>query len=270
MTPEEIAEVERIVNEQILIGTNVTTVEMPVDEAKKKGATALFGEKYGDTVRVVSVADFSMELCGGTHVTNTAQIGPFFITMETGVASGVRRMEAITGREAQAKMFEQKSFVAEVSRVVNRPESEALVGLEQLKSNNSALQKEIKKLKAELVSGAGQSIGTETEIGGLVLWAHDFGESDRETMSVWIDDRKQLNGPTVALALGVTNGKPTAMLAASATAMKVNSIHAGNLLKKLLAEFGGRGGGKPNFAQGGVPDGVGSQDVIDKLAELLK
>jgi len=123
MTPDEIAKVEQIVNEHILNGTDVATKEMPVDEAKKAGATALFGEKYGDTVRVVSVADFSMELCGGTHVTNTAQIGPFFITVETGIASGVRRMEAITGREAHTKMFEQKSFVSEVSRVVNRPES---------------------------------------------------------------------------------------------------------------------------------------------------
>ena len=121
-----------------------------------------------------------------------------------------------------------------------------------------------------MVSGGGQSLGTETKVGDVVLWSHDFGESDRETMSAWADDRKQLNDSVVVLALGIVGKKPTAMLAASAIAMKDNSIHAGNLLKALLAEFGGRGGGKPNFAQGGVPAGVGSQDVIEKLAELLK
>ncbi len=273
MTPEEISEVERLVNEQILLGKGVNTEIMAAADAKKTGAMALFGEKYGDTVRVVSVGQdddrFSLELCGGTHVTNTSQIGPFFITLETGIASGVRRMEAITGREAQKRMFELKKFTSGVAEIVNRPESGALAGVEQLKADNSALQKEIKKLKAELVSGAGQTVGEETQIGDVILWTHDFGESDRESMSAWMDSRKEMNGPVVALGVGIANGKPTVMLAASNEAMKGKAVHAGKLLKELLGAFGGRGGGKPNFAQGGLPENVSVKDVTDKLKELV-
>ena len=270
MTPEEIAEVERLVNEQILKATDVKTDIMPVDEAKKSGAMALFGEKYGDTVRVVSAPGFSKELCGGTHVTNTGQIGPFFITVETGIASGVRRLEAITGREAQKLMLDRKRLVLSLSGVFNRPESELLAGVEQLRTENSALQKEIKRLKTELVSGAGVSIGTEMKVGALTLWSHDFGETDRESMSAWMDSRKEINQPVVALGLGMTNGKMAVMLAASAVAIEKYSVHVGNLLRDLLSEHGGRGGGKPNFAQGGTPSPVAAEVLKSRLIELLK
>jgi alanyl-tRNA synthetase len=270
MSSEEIAEVERLVNEQILKATDVRTDIMPVDEAKKTGAMALFGEKYGDTVRVVSVPGFSRELCGGTHVTNTGQIGPFFITVETGIASGVRRLEGITGREAQKQMLDRKRLVLSLSGAINRPEAELLTGIEQLRADNSSLQKEIKKLKTELVSGAGASIGTETKIGALSLWTHDFGETDRETMSAWIDSRKEMNQPVVALGMGMTQGKFAVMLAASAAAINGSKIDAGKLLRDLLAAHGGRGGGKPNFAQGGTPAPVDPALLTTKLTELLK
>jgi alanyl-tRNA synthetase len=270
MSPDEIAEVERLVNEQILKATDVKTDIMAVDEAKKSGAMALFGEKYGETVRVVSVPGFSKELCGGTHVSNTAQIGPFFITVETGIASGVRRLEAITGREAQKLMLDRKKLVLSLSGMFNRPESELLTGVEQLRAENSALQKEIKKLKTELVSGAGVSIGTEMKVGALTLWSHDFGETDKETISAWMDSRKEMNQPVVALGLGITNGKMAVMLAASSVAIEKHSVHAGNLLRDLLSEHGGRGGGKPNFAQGGTPALVDAATLKSRLIELLK
>jgi alanyl-tRNA synthetase len=270
ITPDEIAEVERLVNEQILTATDVKTDIMAVDEAKKSGAMALFGEKYGETVRVVSVPGFSKELCGGTHVSNTGQIGPFFITVETGIASGVRRLEAVTGREAQKLMLDRKRLVLSLSGVFNRPESELLAGVEQLRSENTWLQKEIKKLRTELVSGAGASIGTEMKVGALTLWSHDFGETDKETMSAWMDSRKELTRPVVALGLGMTNGKMAVMLAASANAIEKHSVHAGNLLRDLLSEHGGRGGGKPNFAQGGTPSPVAAEVLKARLIELLK
>jgi len=277
MTPDQIAEVERLVNEQILKAIPVhTDPDVPVETAKKMGAMALFGEKYGNTVRVVTVKEngqdkpFSMELCGGTHVTNTAQIGPFFITVETGIASGVRRLEAITGREAQKSMLDRKRLVLSMSSAFNRPESELLAGIEQLRSENTSLQKEIRKLKTELVSGAGASIGTEMKIGALTLWSHDFGETDRETLSAWMDSRKEMNQPLVALGLGMTNGKMAVMLAASSVAVEKHSVHAGNLLRDLLSEHGGRGGGKPNFAQGGTPSPVAADVLKSRLIELLK
>ncbi|MBU0983512.1 MAG: alanine--tRNA ligase, partial [candidate division Zixibacteria bacterium] len=270
MTPEEIARVEEIVNERILKARDVETRLMDVDAAKAEGAVALFGEKYGDTVRVVSVPGFSKELCGGTHVHNVSQIGPFFISLETGIASGVRRLEAITGREAQKVMLNSRRFVQKASQLVGRPEAEALDGLEQLKQQTMALQKELKKTKAEMVAGKGQSVGSETVVGPVSLWTNDFGETDRDTLSAWIDNRKELAQPIVVLAIGTTNGKPTVMLAASSRAVKEQNIHVGNIAKELLRAFGGRGGGKPNFAQGGVPEGTNAQDVFDKAEQLLK
>ncbi|MEW5797159.1 MAG: alanine--tRNA ligase [Candidatus Zixiibacteriota bacterium] len=269
MSPDEIAEVERLVNEQILKSIDVKTDIMPVEEAKKSGAMALFGEKYGDTVRVVSVPGFSKELCGGTHVQNTSQIGPFFITVETGIASGVRRLEAVTGREAQKQMLERKRLVLGLSSSFNRPESELLAGVEALRTENAALQKEIRRLKTDLVSGAGQSLGSETKVGALSVWVHDFGESDRETMAAWMDSRKESNQPVVALGVGMTNGKTAVMLAASSAAIEKHSVNAGNLLRDLLAEHGGRGGGKPNFAQGGTASAVNPELLKKKLITLL-
>ena len=134
----------------------------------------------------------------------------------------------------------------------------------------SALQKEIKKLKTELVSGAGASTGTEMKLGDLTLWSHDFGDTDRETMSAWMDSRKEMNQPVVALGVGMTQGKMAVMLAASSAAIEKHSVHAGNLLRDLLAEHGGRGGGKPNFAQGGTPAPVAAEVLKSRLIELLK
>jgi len=160
--------------------------------------------------------------------------------------------------------------VLSLAGAFNRPESDLLAGVEQLRADNSALQKEIKRLKTELVSGAGASIGTETKIGLLTLWTYDFGETDRETMSAWIDSRKEMNHAVVALGTGITQGKMAVMLAASASAIDGSKIDAGKLLRDLLAEHGGRGGGKPNFAQGGTPSPVDPQLLTTKLMELLK
>jgi alanyl-tRNA synthetase len=270
MTADEIAEVERIVNEQILRGATVRTEEMPVEQARKAGAMALFGEKYADMVRVVSVPGFSMELCGGTHVQNVSQIGPFFIVSETGIASGVRRLEAVTGHEAQRYMFEAKKFRSDVSQVVGRPEEEALDGVRQLKEANSALQKELKKAREAMFSGSGGSIGKEITIGPIVFTSHDFGVTDRDTMAAWVDKQKEARKPVVAVALGEANGKRTFIAAASQSAVKEHRAHVGNLARKILPQFGGRGGGKPSFAQGGVDTNVNSDELFRAIKQYLE
>jgi alanyl-tRNA synthetase len=270
MTPEQIAEVERLVNEQILKGTDVQTVEMPVDEAKKSGAMALFGEKYGDTVRVVSVPGFSKELCGGTHVQNTNQIGPFFVTLETGIASGVRRIEAITGRSAIEYMTDLKKFRREVSSILNRPETETLKAIEQLKEDYLGLQKEIKKVKSEMFSGGSKSVGDEIVIGPLTLLTHDFGETDKDTMAAWIDSQKAKNQPLVVAAIGHVDGKVSFIAAASATAVNDHKVDIGTLARQLLSQFGGKGGGKASFAQGGVAVDTRSEELFGKLKSLLE
>jgi alanyl-tRNA synthetase len=243
---------------------------MPVEEAKKSGAMALFGEKYGDTVRVVSVPGFSKELCGGTHVTNTAQIGPFFVTLETGIASGVRRIEAVTGREAQKFMLEAKQFRREAASAVNRPEPEALAAIRQLKDDYLALQKELKKVKAEMFSGGTKSVGEEIMIGPLKLVTHDFGETDKDVMSGWIDSQKGRPEPLVVAALGQLNGKVSFIAAASQAAISDHKIDVGEISKQLLPQFGGRGGGKAAFAQGGVATGSDSASVFAKMREIIQ
>ena len=270
MTPEEITRVEAIVNEQILKGTEVVTDIMDIESAKKTGAMALFGEKYGDKVRVVSVPGFSKELCGGTHVQNTSQIGPFFVTLETGIASGVRRIEAVTGTKAQELMREFKQFRRDAAHVVGRPEPEALAAIRQLKDEHLSFQKELKRVKAEMFSGGTKSVGEEISIGPLRLVTHDFGETDKDVMAGWIDSQKVRPEPLVVAALGLTNGKVSFVAAASQAAISDLKIDVGEISKLLLPQFGGRGGGKAAFAQGGVANGSESSSVFAKMKEIIQ
>ncbi|MFH1687476.1 MAG: alanine--tRNA ligase [bacterium] len=269
LTQVEIEQVERIVNEQILLASDVNTEEMDVESAKTSGAMALFGEKYGDTVRVVSVPGFSKELCGGTHVTNTSQIGYFMITLETGIASGIRRMEAITGRAAQAHIADLKRFRNEVAATVGRPEAEALAAVRDNREQLKALEKEIKKVRAEMFSGGKQTVGIEQQLGRLKFVANDFGDTDRDTMSAWVDVSKGSAEAVVAVALGQVGGKRTFVSTASGSAVKDQGVHIGDVAKELLPQFGGRGGGKPSFAQGGVGDDVDADAFFEAIKKAL-
>ncbi|KAA3634124.1 MAG: alanine--tRNA ligase, partial [Calditrichaeota bacterium] len=268
MTDEEIERIEQIVNSEILKATDVNTDVMDIENAKKTGAMALFGEKYDDNVRVVSVGTFSKELCGGTHVNNSSQIGPFFITLETGIASGVRRIEAITGEEAIKFMIDAQKNRKEAASIIGRPEPELLEGIQALKEQNSQLQKELKKVKANMFAGAGTSVGNEEEINGLIFYTHFFGETDRDTMASWIDSKKEANDPVVAVALGLVDDKMTYVGAASKAATE-SRIHIGNLTKELLAQFGGRGGGKPNFAQGSVDNESKPEELFETAKNII-
>jgi alanyl-tRNA synthetase len=252
MTAEELRQVEEIVNGEIIKGHPVVTEVMDIESAKKTGAIALFGEKYGDTVRVVSIADVSKELCGGTHVENTGQIGSFVIVAESGIASGVRRIECITGRKATEYLLSLKQFRQQVSQTVNRPESEALEGVRQLRDANSELQKEIKKTKAAMFAGIGAQIGDETKLSGVTLITNNFGVTDKGTMTAWIDSVKEKNEPVAAVAVGMVEGKQSVIIAASNKAVTDFKVDVGALAKELFPKFGGRGGGKPGFAQGSI------------------
>ncbi len=265
MTPEEITEVERIVNNQIIKGTPVETAVMDIDSARASGATALFGEKYGEEVRVVSVPGFSKELCGGTHVADISQIGPFFITLETGIASGVRRMEAITGREAINYMLAAKVFRQQTAQLVGRPEPEALEGVRQIRESAASLQKEIRKVKEQMFAGTGQTVGKTTAVGSLSVITHDFGTTDRGTMAAWADTQKAHNDPVAAFGLGEVNGKRTFIAAGSSSAINQNSVNVGKTASAVLPQFGGRGGGKPSFAQGSVADDTDSEKFFEAI-----
>ncbi|SYZ72192.1 Alanine--tRNA ligase [Candidatus Zixiibacteriota bacterium] len=266
MTPEELVRVEKIVNEEILTGGPVLTVEEDIEKAKKSGAMAIFGEKYGSRVRVVTVGDFSKELCGGTHVDLVSQIGPFLITLETGIASGIRRIEAITGRSAIVKMLEQKKSFDDIARLLNRTEGEIVGAIGDLNQKVLELQKENKKLKTEKFAGGAVSIGKEISIGAIKFRFHDFGEVDAEEMAGWVDSGKGAAGSLVTAALGKVDGKLTLMVSSS------NGVksHIGNISRDILKRFGGRGGGKDNFAQGTVPAECNSDEFFRAFGEKLR
>ncbi|MDD5427240.1 MAG: alanine--tRNA ligase [candidate division Zixibacteria bacterium] len=270
MTDDEIARVEEMVNAEILKGKTVATDIMDINDAKKSGAMALFGEKYGDKVRVVSVPGFSKELCGGTHVENISQIGPFFIVLETGIASGVRRIEAITGREAVRYMLANKKFRGDISAIVGRPEAEVLAGIAQLKEDCQVLQKELKRTREAMFTGGSKNVGDETEIGNFTLVTYDFGTTDRDTMGAWIDAQKAMNDTRVAVGMGQVNGKMTFMAAATATMEKKYKFDAGSFTRVLLNRFGGRGGGKTSFAQGTVAEGTLPEEVFQAVRKLFE
>jgi len=269
MTAEEIRQVEEIVNGEIIKGSIVNTEVMPLEKAKKTGAMALFGEKYADDVRVVSIDNFSKELCGGTHVENVGQIGPFRITLETGVASGVRRLEAVTGREAIEQMLSDKTLTRKVGTLVGRTGDNIIEGVKQLKESNSSLSRELKKAKADMFSGSQNTIGESTEIDGVNMLTHDFGETDKDIMAGWIDKQKESGEAVVALGLGQVNGKKTFMASASFQATTKFKIDIGKFSKELLPEFGGRGGGKANFAQGSVATETEVKNFFERARELF-
>lgn len=270
MSSDEVRRVEEIVNEQILHGTEVLTDVMPIEEAKKTGAMALFGEKYGDTVRVVSVPGFSKELCGGTHVSNVSQIGPFMITLETGIASGVRRIEAVTGRGALQMMLDAKGLKLQAAQMLGRREEEIIPAIETLKETVTSLQKELKKVKSEMFSGGAKALGDEVKIGPLTVVTHNFGDSDKDIMTGWLDTEKAKPGAMVVAAFGMTGGKPTFLTAASANSVNDHKIDVGAICKDLLAQFGGRGGGKPSFAQGSVAPETDPDKLFARMRELLQ
>ncbi len=269
MTPEQVSEIEEIVNEKILEGIPVTTEIKKTEEAMKSGAMALFGEKYGDTVRVVSVDDFSKELCGGTHVTNTAQIGSFLITAESAIASGVRRIEAVTGRVASEISRRNKATVDDIGTMLNVPTDQVEDAVRKITATVADLQKENKKLKVERFSGGSKSIGWMETVGEIQFNHHDFGETDPESAAGWVDAFKSVPNPAIALAVGIINGKRTFMAAASKSAVE-SGIDAGKLFGELIRKLGGRGGGKADFARGGLPDDLGYDDLVAKVRDRIK
>ncbi|MCP4567318.1 MAG: alanine--tRNA ligase [FCB group bacterium] len=270
LTPEEIAEIEKIVNEKILEAIPMVTKEMPAEEAMKSGAMALFGEKYGDTVRVVSAGDFSSELCGGTHVTNTAEIGSCLITVEAAIASGVRRIEAVTGREAALLSRSNKTVVDEIGTLLNVPADQVIEAVRRTASGLNDLQKENKKLKAERFSGGGvQTVGNAEKIGAVEFLHNDFGEIDQDSISGWSDNQKGMGTPVLALAIGIIGGKRAFIASASKPATEAG-YDVGRLFGGLIRELGGRGGGKANFARGSLPDDISYDDLIEKSRMKIK
>jgi len=266
MTAKEKLDIEKLINARILDGLAVSTIEDSLESAKQSGAMAIFGEKYDNDVRVVSIGTFSKELCGGTHVDNISQIGPFVLTMETGIATGVRRIEAVTGREAIAKILQQKSAIAEIGEVINRPVDKISSAIKEMSKNINELQKENKKFKAEKFSTGTTTVGHEIKMSKFKFIPHNFGKVETEEMAGWVDRVKSIDQPLVTVATGIVDGKATYMGAAN----KASGVHIGKISKEVLSELGGRGGGKDSFAQGTYPSDLDPEIIFSTLKKKLE
>ena len=270
MTKEELAKVEEIVNDQIAAALPVITKETTIDEAKKMGAMALFGEKYGSTVRVVCMGDFSLELCGGTHVSNTAAINCFKIISESGIAAGVRRIEALTS-EGLIHYYEKLSAdLAEASAAAKTTPDKLTERIETMQGEIKALQSENEKLKNQMAKDAvGNVMDQVVEINGVKLLAVALKDTGMNELRNLGDQFKEKLGNGVVVIASAAEGKVNLMATATDEAIKAGA-HAGNLIKGIAALVGGGGGGRPNMAQAGGKNPDGIQAALKKAAEVLK
>lgn len=269
MTAEELKKVEDIVNEQISKGLDVIVKNMPMEEAKKTGAQALFGEKYGDIVRVVNMSDFSIEFCGGTHVKNTSEIMAFKIISETGVAAGVRRIEALTSDGLMKYYAQIEETLKNAAHLVKATPENLADKITHLMAENKALHGEVESLKSKMAQeAAGDVMDQVTEIKGVKLLAARLDGIDMNGLRDLGDQFKAKLGDGVVVLASANDGKVSLMVTATDGAMK-QGAHAGNLVKAIAGCVGGGGGGRPNMAQAGGKNPAGIPDALAKAPEVL-
>jgi len=270
MTDDEINRVEDIVNKHISMNLSVNTKLMSIDDAKKEGAMALFGEKYSEKVRVVSMGDFSKELCGGTHVSNTGTIAVFKILSETGIAAGVRRIEALTGHNVLAYYKELENRLYEAARAAKAEPSQLTDRIEGLHEEIKALKSENEKLKSKLASESlGDVMNQVREVSGVKLLAADVPDMDMNGLRNLGDKLKDKLGEGVVILASSTAPDKVSLVAMVSEEAVRKGAHAGNLVKELAVLVGGGGGGRPNMAQAGGKNAAGIPDAIAKAAEVL-
>ncbi|WP_461813188.1 alanine--tRNA ligase [Faecalimonas sp.] len=270
MTPEEILKTEELVNAEIAKNSAVITEVMNIEQAKATGAMALFGEKYEEDVRVVSMGDFSKELCGGTHVANTGMITTFKILSESGVASGVRRIEAITGDGVFSYYREIEKELNEVAKVAKATPAQLKDKVEHMLSEIKALQSEVEALKSKLAKDAlGDVMNQIVDVKGVKLLATAVEDVDMNGLRDLGDQLKEKLGEGVVVIASSSNGKVNLIAMATEEAMK-KGAHAGNLIKGIAALVGGGGGGRPNMAQAGGKNPAGIPEAIAKVQEVLE
>ena len=270
MTPEELKKVEDIVNEKITAALPVVVKNMPIEEAKKTGAQALFGEKYGDIVRVVNMGDFSIEFCGGTHVQNTSEITAFKILSETGVAAGVRRIEALTSEGLMKYYEELEEKLKNAAHLLKATPDSLADKITHLMSENKALHSEVESLKSRMAQDAvGDVMDQVKEVKGVKLLAAEVDGVDMNGLRDLGDQLKEKLGDGVVVLASANEGKVSLMATATDGAMK-KGAHAGNLVKGIAGCVGGGGGGRPNMAQAGGKNPEGIKDALEKAAEVLE
>lgn len=273
LTGEELQAVEKRVNEIILAAVPVETREMPIDEAKKLGAMALFGEKYGEVVRVVKAGDFSTELCGGTHVSNTGNIGLFKIVSETSVASGVRRIEAVTGFNVMDYIDRNLSTIYDTASAlkVNNP-AELVAKAAATAAENKALARELDALRAQMAADkASAMLENAEDIGGVRLIAQNLGAQTPDALRSMCDKAKENGTDIVAVFAGINEEKGTATFACACGKDAIaKGVHAGNIVREIARLAGGSGGGKPDSAMAGAKDIAKVDEALAGASAIVK
>lgn len=243
---------------------------LPIEEARKTGAAALFGEKYGDIVRVVSMGDFSIEFCGGTHVSNTGSITAFKILSETGVAAGVRRIEALTSKGLLAYYNDLEKTLHDTAKLLKAVPEKMAEKVEHLLTENKTLRSEVESLKSKLAKDAAKDVMDQvTEIKGVKLLAAKIEGVDMNGLRELGDQLKERLGEGVIMLASAAGGKVNLVAMATKEAME-KGAHAGNLIKSAAALVGGGGGGRPNMAQAGGKNPEGIDAALTKAAEILE
>ena len=269
ITPDQLNQVEDMVNDAILAGMTITTEELPVAEAKARGAVATFGEKYGQTVRVVTMGDFSMELCGGTHLDNTAKAGPFRIKSESSVASGVRRIEATTGKATLEEMRRSHGMLVRAAQFFKSAPETLAERLEQQAAEMKTLRQALEKFKSEASMGeAKQILASAKTVGGLHVITGTRQNLDANALRAMGDFMRDKD-PSVVAVLASINGEKVSFLAVCGKEAVARGIKAGDLVKNVSAICGGKGGGKPDSAMGGGTDLLKVDDALATVDDFV-
>jgi len=269
ISADELAVIERKVNEQVRANNAAEVHHMGMQEALDFGAMALFGEKYGENVRVLKMGEYSTELCGGTHVSRTGDIGLFKITSEGGVSSGVRRIEAVTGQGALDHVDAEEARLAEAASLLGGAATDVVEKIRQLGERQKKLERELEALKAKLASGATADLGASAvEIGGVKVLAARLEGFDAKALRDAMDRLKQQLGDAVILLAGTQDGKASLVAGVNGSAM--GKVKAGELLSHVAGQIGGKGGGRPDLAQGGGEDGPKLVAALEGVPEWVK
>jgi alanyl-tRNA synthetase len=270
LTSEQLATIEKLVTERILQNEDLTDQVTDMDTAMSEGAMALFGEKYGDDVRMVSIGDYSRELCGGTHSHHTGDIGPFKIVGESSVAAGIRRIEALTGTGALEYIQKQEKNLKEAAALLRAAPQDLAGRVQKLLAQQKELEKEIERVKAQAMSRQfAPSTQDIREIDGVKILSQQVNVDSAKDLRVMLDNLKsQIKSGVIVLGAEAADGK--AMLICGVTEDLTDKHHAGEIIKKLSTKVGGTGGGRPDMAQGGGPNSDKIGEALESLLEIVE
>jgi alanyl-tRNA synthetase (EC 6.1.1.7) len=268
ISAEQLLEIERLVNHNIMLNADVQMEEMDIEAAKAKGAMALFGEKYGDVVRVVDMGDFSIELCGGTHVNSTGEIGPFRITSESGIASGVRRIEAVTGEAAWQTIYDTEQVLLNIAGHLKTDKTQVDAKVTQLVNDQKELEKQLKQLQSKMASSQGDDLANAVEkVGEVNVLAAQLEGADVNTLRETLDKLKDKLEPA-AIVLAAVDGEKVSLVAGVSKAL-TSQWKAGELVNHVAQQVGGKGGGRPDMAQAGGKDPSKLKEALASVKEWV-